>query len=296
IVVLVWDNVLAPLSMTFEEGTRVRIAGEIEVYQDTLEIIPAATGDITWLEAAALPTPQPPATPTLEPAVTAQVTPTLTPTPLVPTLTPRPTAAPTATRGTQTVPTGKLTRALIGQTATIEGRIVEVVSFSSGVKFYVDDGSGRAALWVLQAVYSQLDNAAQLIVGSTVRAQGVVEEYKDELEVAPQSASDVTVTVAATPQPVTITRLADLSAANVGQTVTVQGEIVEVVPFSSGIKYLLDDGSARVTLLLWQNVYDLVAVKDQLVVGAVVQATGKVNEYRGAIEIVPALGGDVAIK
>ncbi len=293
IVVLVWDNVLAPLSMSFEAGARVRVTGEIEVYKETLEIIPAAPGDIVWLEAAALPTPaaapeatataQAAPTPTLEPQATATVLPTATP-------------QPTATRGVQTVSTGGLTQAMIGQTVTIEGQIVEVVSFSSGVKFYVDDGSGRAALWVIQAVYSQLGNAAQLVVGSTVRAQGVIQEYKDELEVVPQAACDVTVTVAATPQPVTITRMADITVADKDKTVTVQGEIVEVLPFSSGMKYLLDDGSARVTLLLWQNVYDLVAVKDQLVVGATVQATGKVNEYRGAIEIVPALGNDVAIK
>lgn len=297
IVVLVWDNVLAPLSMTFEVGTRVRVVGEIEVYQDTLEVVPAVPGDILWLEAAALPTPTVEPTATNVPTATAQIVPTLTPTSqATPTVLPTATSQPAATRGVQTVSTGKLTQAMIGQTVTIEGQIVEVTSFSSGVKFYVDDGSGRAALWVVQAVYGQLGNAAQLVVGSTVRAQGVVEEYKDELEVVPQAAGDVTVTAAAAPQEVTITRMADLSAANVGQTVTVQGQIVEVTPFSSGMKYLLDDGSARVTLLLWQNVYDLVAVKDQLIVGATVQATGKVDEYKGEIEIVPALGSDVAIK
>jgi hypothetical protein len=59
---------------------------------------------------------------------------------------------------------------------------------------------------------------------------------------------------------------------------------------------LLDDGSGRVTLLLWQNIYDQIPQRDSLSVGALVRATGKVDEYRGELEIVPGLGNDVVVK
>jgi len=290
IVVLVWENVLAPLSMRFEVGTRVQVSGEIEVYKDTLELVPAVPGDIIWLEAALLPT--------LTPSPTAGVTPTPSPTTEA---TPTPTVTatrvpPTATPGMQILPTGKLTHDLLGQMVTIQGQIVEMIAFSSGVKFYVDDGSGRAALWMVQEVYGSLSNPAQWIVGSRVRARGVVQEYKGELEVVPQAAGEVTVLAAATPPPVSLTRLADLSAADKGKTVTVEGQIVEATPFSQGMKYTLDDGSGKIILLLWQNVYNAVPGKDRLVVGATVQATGKVDEYKGELEIVPDKGIDVVVR
>lgn len=293
IVVLVWENVLAPLSASFEAGTRAQVTGEIEVYKGTLEIVPSAPGDIVWLEMAAAPTPVE-ATPATEttPTPTVEATPTPSPTPS-PTATRVP---PTATPGVQTVPTGKLSQSLIGQTVAIQGQIVEVLGFSGGVKFYVDDGSGRAALWMVQAVYGSLKNPAEWIVGSTVRAQGVVKEYKGELEVVPQSANDVRVTAAATPPPVTLTRLADITAADKGKVVTVEGQIVEATPFSQGMKYVLDDGSGRIILLLWQNVYNAVPGKEKLVVGATVQATGKVDEYKGELEVVPDKGIDVVIR
>ncbi len=294
LIVLVWNNVLAPLSVTFEVGVRVQVQGEIEIYQGQLEIIPAAAADICWMQAAALPpTPTFTVAPTATPAATAAITPTLTPTPVLPTATARP---PTATPGVQVVATGKLSQSLIGQTVTIQGQIVEVISFASGVKFYVDDGSGRAALWMVQAVYASLSNPGQWIVGSMVRAKGLVEEYKGELEVSPQKAGDVTVLAAATPPPVTLARMADLSAADKGKTVTVEGQIVEVRPFSQGMKYTLDDGSGKITLLLWQNIYDAVPDKDRLAVGVQVRVTGKVDEYRGEMEVIPEQGSNVLIK
>ena len=301
IVVLLWENVLAPLSQSFEVGTRVRVSGEVAQYKGTLEIIPAVPGDIVWLAAGAPPTSTP--TPTSEPSPTAAPTATptqqATPTPTVePTATAAPTAppTPTPTPGVQTTSTGSVSADQIGQQLTVEGQIVEATLFASGAKLYVDDGTGKVVLWIPQELYAQLTNAAQLITGSTVRATGVVEEYNGEMEVVPQAAGDVIVVAAAPPPVVTVTRISELSAENVGQTVTVQGQIVEVTPFSKGTKYLLDDGSARITLLLWQNVLDTVPNKEGLVVGATVQATGKVDEFNGELEIAPGMGADVAIQ
>jgi len=237
IIVLVWQNVLAPLSTPFDVGTRVRVSGEIEVYKGTLEIVPAVPGDLGWLESVATATPTLTSTPTPAPTATATPTQAVTPTSM-PTYTPTETPAPTATPtpGVPIVSTGSVTAAQIGQEVTIRGQIVEATSFSSGVKFYVDDGSGRLALWMPQDLYAQLPNTARWIVGSTVQATGQVEEYKGEIEVVPQVTGDVVLLVAATPVPVTITRMGDLTAADVDRQVTVEGKIVEVEPFSKGIK------------------------------------------------------------
>jgi DNA/RNA endonuclease YhcR with UshA esterase domain len=211
----------------------------------------------------------------------------------VPTVTPVP---PTSTPSIQTIATGQLSALNINQTVAITGQIVEATSFTSGVKFYVDDGSGRAALWVPQPLYEQLTNAAQLVVGNTVRVQGRVQEYKQELEVVPQVTDDVVLVAVVAPDQVVLAQIGDLTLADVDRTVTVEGQIVEVNPFSQGIKYGLDDGSGRVTLLLWQNVHDAVPKRDQLALGTVVRATGKVTEYQGELQVIPGLGYDLVVK
>ena len=195
-----------------------------------------------------------------------------------------------------TLSTGGVTAAHIGQRVTIGGGIVEVVRFSSGVKFYVDDGSGPVAVWIPQETFAQLPNPAGWIVGSKVRASGQVQTYKDELEVVPQAPGDMVVLVAATPQPVVITHMGDLSVDRKGERVTVQGAILEVRPFSSGVKYLLQDDTGQVVLLLWQDVHDAVPEVERLAVGAIVQAAGEVDEYRGELQVIPSWGGDVLIQ
>ena len=67
-------------------------------------------------------------------------------------------------------------------------------------------------------------------------------------------------------------------------------------PFSKGIMYLLDDGSAKITLLLWQSVLGTMADKEKLMTGVVVQVSGRVQEYKGKLEIVPGMGADVVVR
>jgi DNA/RNA endonuclease YhcR with UshA esterase domain len=181
---------------------------------------------------------------------------------------------------------------------TIEGQIVEITQFSTGVKCYLDDGTGSVALWMPQALFTQLSSQAAWIVGSAARVRGIVEEYADEIEVVPQAPDEATITDVAAPVLPEIVRMADLGLDHVGQRVTVEGEIVEVRPFSEGINCLLDDGSGKLTLLLWQSVLDTMAVVDRerLVLGAIVQASGKVGEYRGELEIVPGIASDVVFR
>ena len=71
---------------------------------------------------------------------------------------------------------------------------------------------------------------------------------------------------------------------------------MEVRPFSKGVKCILDDESGRVTLLLWQEVYDLVPDGELLAVGAMVRVTGAVGDFQGERQIVPDVGGDIRPK
>jgi DNA/RNA endonuclease YhcR with UshA esterase domain len=188
-----------------------------------------------------------------------------------------------------------LTTEHLGRRATILGQIEEASQFASGVKCYVDDGSGPVVVWIPQEIYEKLADHAGWRVGSLVRVTGRVEQYKDEIEIVPWTASDVFVVDAAAPLSGQTAPLAELNAARVGERVTVEAGIVKVESFSKGIKVLLDDGSGRITLLLWQNVHDVVPDREGLIAGATVRVAGEVQEYEGELEIVPGIGTDVVL-
>jgi DNA/RNA endonuclease YhcR with UshA esterase domain len=193
------------------------------------------------------------------------------------------------------VQTGSLTAAQIGHEILIAGTIEDASQFASGVKLYVNDGSGPLAVWIPQALYGQLPNTSGWIVNSRVQVSGRVDQYKDEIEVIPQALGDLAIVVRATLPGAPDTRIADLHVSDVGRRATVEATIVSVDTFSEGVKCRMDDGSGQITLLLWQAVHDAVPDSGRLVVGARVRVTGKIAEYRGELELVPGMGVAVAV-
>jgi DNA/RNA endonuclease YhcR with UshA esterase domain len=184
---------------------------------------------------------------------------------------------------------GELTVDNVGQLVVVQGSIVEVTSFSSGVKYTLDDDSGTVTLLLWQDVYEALPDQAALGVGAEIEVQGEVSEYEGELELIPELAEDVRV-IAAAPLPEMVT-ISALTVTDVGRVVTLRGTLGEPDEFSSGIRFLLDDGTGTIILLLWDNVYDDIPDADRLVSGAQLEVTGQIEEYRGDLEIVPEADG-----
>jgi DNA/RNA endonuclease YhcR with UshA esterase domain len=184
---------------------------------------------------------------------------------------------------------GDLASEDVGQPVVVRGNVLEVNPFSAGVKFTLDDGSGSVILLLWQDVYDALPDPAALGVGAELQVQGQVSEYDGELEVIPELAEDVRILVAAPPAPeVTI---GTLTIDDAGRVVTLRGTIGERETFSSGVRFLLDDGTGTIILLLWQNVYEETPDAEWLAADVQVEVTGQVEEYRGELEIVPEAGG-----
>lgn len=100
---------------------------------------------------------------------------------------------------------------------------------------------------------------------------------------------------AAAAQPPPIVPLGDISPTDEGKTLTVEGEVVGAENFASGFKLHVNDGTAQVVALIWANDWDHIYGSYHINVGAVVRVTGKVDVYRGRIEIVPKWGSDVKV-
>ncbi|MBN1934330.1 MAG: hypothetical protein JW934_06680, partial [Anaerolineae bacterium] len=180
----------------------------------------------------------------------------------------------------------------VAQMVQVEGAIVEVSWMSAGQKLTLDDGSGEITVILWQDVIDGLLNRADLQEGAWLRVRGIVSEYRGELEVLPELPLDVDVVGV---QPVEVKRfgLADLTVDWSKETVSTEGQIVRVTPFSSGQKFTLQDGKATLTLVFWQDLYAACPDHDRLLPGAWVSVQGRLDTYQGELEIVPAHAGDL---
>lgn len=200
-----------------------------------------------------------------------------------------PSSAPPTTPALRQI--GSLSLADVGQAVFVEGEIGEFDAFSSGVRFKLDDGTGQIVLLLWQPLFEEVPYGEGLDDGARVRVQGNVEQYQGTLEIIPQISSDLVILVAArSPEASTV---AALGSADVGRSVRLEGTLAGETPFSQGVRYLLDDGTGQIVLVLWDRVAEYAPAG--LGPGTHVWLTGQIDEYEGTLEIVPRRGRDVEI-
>ena len=192
--------------------------------------------------------------------------------------------------------------ARVGQWAVVRGAVVQVNSFSAGVRLMLDDGTGRADVVLWRDLYAVISPTLELIEGTQVAVQGQVSLYRGAIEIEPELATDVTLVAAAlptAPRPTTPsepTQLSQITPGDKRKLVAVRGKIVTAMLFSQGIKYWLDDGTGQVILLLWQEVLDQAPDLARLAKGTQVSVTGTVDVFEGEIEVVPKSAADVQVQ
>jgi DNA/RNA endonuclease YhcR with UshA esterase domain len=190
------------------------------------------------------------------------------------------------------MPVGELTAADVGRRVTLRGTLGPPDPFSAGVKFTLDDGTGQITLLFWSDEYERAPDG--LGAGAQVIATGEVAEYQGELELMHLDSGKITVLSPGTaPQSAELeeTAIGDVTPADVGRTLALSGTLGEMVTFSQGVKFPLDDGSGTIILLLWQEIYDGIPDAGLLVAGAEVEVMGRIDEYQGELEIVPEADG-----
>lgn len=218
----------------------------------------------------------------------------------------------------------------MNQRVQIQGYVTRVTKFSQGVRVTVADDSGALTLVLWQDLLDQIPNARELQNGAQLQALGQVAQYRGELELVPQRASDVKISAAVAQQNATAlpnatlpnaTALAQntiaptetprstreptpapaqraigaLTAADQDAWVVLNGVITRANTFSQGMRYTLDDTTGKITLLIWADVLEKIAFRDQLKPGAQVRVTGKIDVFNDALEIIPANGSAVEL-
>ncbi|MFC2036682.1 OB-fold nucleic acid binding domain-containing protein [Chloroflexota bacterium] len=156
------------------------------------------------------------------------------------------------------------------------------------------DATGEIDVALFPGTIAHAGDVPDLSMGQSVQVTGAVDLYKGQPQISVGRAGDLEkldedITVASP------CRVGDLSARDVGSLAAVEGTIVEVTPFSAGLKCTLDDGSGLVTLLLWQDLYAVLPDPGALAAGAIVRVQGDLSEYRGELEVIPQIPSDVTV-
>ena len=170
-----------------------------------------------------------------------------------------------------------------GTIVQVQGRIVLMEGFKGGLKATLDDRTDLVTLLLWDSVYNALPTPTALDIGADITIKGEIKRYKDELEIIPESAHDITIH---TPAPaITWVEIRDLSTANVGQIVRLRGVLDNPNAFSAGVKVQLDDDTDEITILLWNNL--VTTLPQRPTKGMLVEVIGVIAAYKGELEIIP---------
>ncbi len=264
-------------------GDSIQVNGVITLYRDTPQLIITTPSNIQLL--AALQASNFPFAPTTSPtpaALAAAPTPDLRPT-LVP--------LPPCADATCT----PVANATVGQSITAEGQIVLAESYAGGFRFGLRDSTGTITLLLPESIYKTIPALDTLRPGAVVRAAGRVAVYQGDMQLEPASAANVSILVPGQPSDELPIAIGQIALGDVNDTLTVEGNITAAETFSQGLRVTVTDDTGSITLLLWQNVLNYVPASNQLQPGPRVRVTGLIQEYKGALEIVPQIGFDVIV-
>ncbi|MCU0520710.1 MAG: hypothetical protein MUF84_08470 [Anaerolineae bacterium] len=159
------------------------------------------------------------------------------------------------------------------------------------------DESGEIVVAVDEEATALTGSLPEPDVGQGIEIEGAVSLYHATPQVVPASVADVallpaSVVTATLPAPV----LSALGPELVGKVVSVGGRVVWLEGIQGGVKATLDDSTAQVTLLVWDDVYHSLPAPTELDVGAEVEIIGKVSIYEGELEIIPEEAKDIVIR
>ena len=177
----------------------------------------------------------------------------------------------------------------------VRGQVRKITEPYQGLTLItIRDGTGSIPVAVSEDLVALSSVSPTLPAGQSVEVVAAVSLYGDTVQLVPASVTDIV----PLSQPVVVAvekRIGELTTADVGQLAILRGTVSMVDPFSAGVKITLDDTTGTIILLLWQSIYDALRNSAEPDIGAEVQVQGEVSQYRGELEVIPELPGDVQV-
>lgn len=160
----------------------------------------------------------------------------------------------------------------------------------------VRDDSGEIAVAVDETVTTLTGSLPEIVEGQGIEVIGAVSLYKDTPQLVPASVADILLSAAPLGAvAVPVAALSEVTPDAAGSWVALRGRVVLMEGFKGGMKAMLDDGTAQIMLVLWDNVYTALEDPFAVDVGAEVEVKGEIGVYEGELQIVPEGPADIVI-
>jgi DNA/RNA endonuclease YhcR with UshA esterase domain len=189
---------------------------------------------------------------------------------------------------------GTITAADALSAVTVRAQVRQIETPYTGLTLVtLRDNSGAMDVAVSESTAALMGagGVPPLEPGDSVELSGVVTLYED----TPQIALTTYGHLLKLDEPLEIAPLTPVRDLTAGRYARVEGEVIQLKPFSAGVKLTLDDGGGRVTVLVWDDVYTALVDRADIVEGAVASAVGQVTSYRGELELVAEVPADLTL-
>lgn len=271
----IWDRILekVPDADELQKGAKIAFTGKVGEYKGKLQVVPTYGPDVQITKAKTK------TTSTTEKASEARQ-----------------------------VKITDLTKDMIGQQVKVSGKIKWVKKIKGGILVGMDDGTGEMTFPIWDKVKKHIPDEDKIEQGNTITFVGKVGEYKGKLQVVPKWGENVelstgtsteqqkaqTKTTTTAEKPLKI-QLIELTDDLMGQIVTIEGDITKVKEVKGGIIVTVRQADEYMSTPFWKKSlsgFNFESVKK----GAHITITGKVQKYKGNLQVVPLSAEDVIVK
>ncbi|OAO76152.1 OB-fold nucleic acid binding domain-containing protein [Anoxybacillus flavithermus] len=189
----------------------------------------------------------------------------------------------TSAKITQTLNIQAIDNSMIGDNVSIIGKITDRRDHKDGHVFLtVQDSSGEILVPIF---FDKKINTDNLIVGSQFQFSGKVDEYKGQMEIIPSTQKDI----------VPVATSTKIEEKDEGKVVTINGKILSKYTHPKGHIFLtvkVDSTGQELDIPLFNTLHPN---PDAYLINSEVSIKGKVDIYKGKLELVPNSLNDIVI-
>lgn len=215
-------------------------------------------------------------------------------------------------QGTSAItPINMINQKNIGQAVTVGGKIVSIQSprtDTTPYSIYLTDDTETIRIVLWKETYNQISIKEQLKPGTKIRVTGQVKDFKGNINLNVNNASDVQLfdtpmTAPAIQQPIAAPPVASgvLTPSQVNnslleRSITVQGLVKEYkAPRNERAPHtvILADNTGSLDVVFWSDVATALGSEKMPAAGQTLKINGQVSEYRGKIQLKVANASDI---
>ncbi len=201
------------------------------------------------------------------------------------------------------VKVAEINTGMTGLLVKVTARVEEIKAPEAGSRnpyeLVLKDGDKSISVVYWDTVATHLKENKPM-TGSLIGVRGYVNVYQNKLQIKVNNSQQITLMDVTPPSQPAYTSLSELKINQInpslaGQLCTVRGTLGAPGSIRGGVIYPLSDSSGSIKLVLWDKSVPGPA-RDPLTSGCHVAVSGKINDFQGMLEIVPANAESIRIE